>query len=196
MLYLRRAPRSWHLDGSADIRVRYVEPTLQITDIPRPLDNGDLKSQADPKERDFLFPSPFDSSDHALGTALSEPARYDNAPTCYQPLVPAQIGRPTSPSIPPARHRDTAQDCWPLLVAPDRTNQPTGTVRSTQTGNGELTCSTSFRSHRIEACSSALTTLIYESCSEVYFPTRTMDTESNSRSCLDTLSISAVSKHV
>ncbi len=96
--------------------VRYVEPTLQITDIPRPLDNGDLKSQADPKERDFLFPSPFDSSDHALGTALSEPARYDNAPTCYQPLSQLKSGdrlrrayRPPGIVIP---HRIAGLSLW------------------------------------------------------------------------------------
>jgi hypothetical protein len=39
-----------------------------------------------------------------------------------------------------------------------------------------------FCPHRIEACSRALTTLMYESCSEVYLPMRTMETVSKSRS--------------
>jgi hypothetical protein len=42
------------------------------------------------------------------------------------------------------------------------------------TARDELTFNSSFLPHRIEACSSALTTLMYESCSVVYLPTRTI----------------------
>lgn len=42
----------------------------------------------------------------------------------------------------------------------------------------------SFLPTRMDACSSALTTLMYESCIDVYLPTSTMLTVSNCRSCL------------
>lgn len=48
----------------------------------------------------------------------------------------------------------------------------------------ERTWMVSFLPTRIDACSRALTTLMYESCIDVYFPTRTMLTVSKSRSCL------------
>lgn len=42
----------------------------------------------------------------------------------------------------------------------------------------------SLRPHCIDACSSDLTTDVYESCSDVYLPTRQIDTVSNRRSYL------------
>lgn len=49
--------------------------TFKAADVARPLDDGHLKAEADPEERDLLLAGPLDREHHALRPAHAKPAR-------------------------------------------------------------------------------------------------------------------------